>query len=78
MSFDWNDFIEIDPEVLVGKPVIKGTRIAVEFVLEMLASGVSEAEILANYPRLKRKDILACVAYAAEVIKSERAFPLTA
>jgi len=48
--------------VLVGKPVVRGTRLAVEFVLEMVASGVSEQEILANYPRLTHEDILACVA----------------
>jgi uncharacterized protein (DUF433 family) len=72
----WRDRIELDPEVLVGKPVVRGTRLAVEFVLEMLASGVSEQEVLSNYPRLTRSDILACVAYAAESIKSERVYPL--
>jgi uncharacterized protein (DUF433 family) len=74
----WNERIELNPEVLVGKPVVRGTRLAVEFVLEMLAHGTTEEEILANYPRLTRADILACVAYAAELVKSERVLPLSA
>jgi uncharacterized protein (DUF433 family) len=72
----WRDRIELDPKVLVGKPVVRGTRLAVEFVLEMVASGVSEQDILANYPRLTHEDILACVAYAAECLKSERVYPI--
>jgi uncharacterized protein (DUF433 family) len=72
----WRDRIELDPEVLVGKPVVRGTRLAVEFVLDMIASGVSEQEILSSYPRLTHEDILACVAYATEVLKSERVYPL--
>ena len=72
----WRDRIELDPEVLVGKPVVRGTRLAVEFVLDMIASGVSEQEILSNHPRLTHEDILACVAYATEVLKSERVYPL--
>jgi uncharacterized protein (DUF433 family) len=55
---------------------VRGTRLAVEFVLDMVASGVSEQEILHNYPRLTRDDILACVAYAAEAIKGERVYPI--
>jgi uncharacterized protein (DUF433 family) len=66
----------LSPEVLVGKPVVRGTRLAVEFVLEMIASGVSEQEVLANYPRLTHVDIMACVAYAAKAIKSERGYSL--
>jgi uncharacterized protein (DUF433 family) len=75
---DWKDRIEINPEVLVGKPVVKGTRLAVEFVLELIATGNSEQEILANYPRLTREDVLACVAYAVEIVRSERVFRLSA
>jgi len=73
---NWRERIEVNPQVLVGKPVVRGTRLAVEFVLEMMASGASEQEILANYPRLTHDDILACVAYAAETIKDERVYPL--
>jgi len=73
---NWRDRVELNPEVLTGKPVVRGTRLAVEFVLEMIASGVSEQEILSNYPRLTHEDVLACVAYAAEAIKSERVYPI--
>ena len=55
--------IETNPEVLAGKPIIKGTRISVEFILELLASGWSEEEILKNYPQLKRQDLRAIIRY---------------
>ena len=74
----WKERIEINPEVLVGKPVVKGTRVSVELILEMIAAGVSEAEILDNYPGLDREDVQACVAYAAELVASERVYPLSA
>jgi uncharacterized protein (DUF433 family) len=61
---NWRERIVIDPEILVGKPVIKGTRLAVEFVIDLLAQGWTEAEILDNYPGLTREDIQACLAYA--------------
>jgi len=63
---DWRDRIVIDPEVLVGKPVIKGTRLAVTFVIDLLARGWSEQTILDNYPGLTREDIRACLAYAGD------------
>ncbi len=63
--------IVADPKVLGGKPVIKGTRISVEFVLELLASGVSEKDILTEYPHLKKEDIKACLEYAAKSLKNE-------
>ncbi|MBM4019666.1 MAG: DUF433 domain-containing protein [Planctomycetes bacterium] len=72
----WEDRIALDPNVLVGKPVIKGTRLAVEFVVGLLAQGWSEADILANYPGITREDILACLAYAQERLGAERIFPL--
>jgi Uncharacterized conserved protein len=53
--------IVVDPEVLAGKPVIRGTRLAVEFILELLAAGQSEENLLTNYPGLTREDILACL-----------------
>ncbi|MGD0302274.1 MAG: DUF433 domain-containing protein [Bryobacteraceae bacterium] len=61
----WPERIVADPETLAGKPVIRGTRIAVELILELLAAGQSEHEILANYPRLTKEDILACLSYAS-------------
>jgi uncharacterized protein (DUF433 family) len=56
----WPERITVDPDILAGKPVILGTRIAVELVLELLAAGQSDAEILENYPGLTRDDIRAC------------------
>jgi len=69
--------ISLDPKVMVGKPVIRGTRIPVELVVRMLAQGISEADILSEYPRLEPEDIRAALAYAAQVLASEDVFPLS-
>jgi uncharacterized protein (DUF433 family) len=71
----WQEHISVDAAVLVGKPVIKGTRIAVELVLDLLAAGQDEAAIRASYPGITDDDIRACVAYAADIVRSERVFP---
>jgi uncharacterized protein (DUF433 family) len=71
---DWQARIEIDPGILVGKPVIKGTRLAVEFVIDLLAQGWSEADILTNYPGVTPEDIRACLAYASSVLHSEKVY----
>ncbi len=60
--------ISVDPTVMAGKPVIRGTRIPVEMVVRMLAQGISEDEILREYPRLQAEDIRAALAYAARVL----------
>ena len=70
--------IVVDPEILAGKPVIRGTRLAVEFILELLAAGQSENEVLANYPGLTREDILACLSYASYLAHEYKAFPIPA
>ena len=70
--------IVVDPEVLAGKPVIRGTRLAVEFILELLASGQSESELLTNYPGLTRDDILACLSYASYLAHEYKAYPIPA
>jgi uncharacterized protein (DUF433 family) len=70
--------IAFDPDVLVGKPVIRGTRLAVEFVIGLLADGWTEAEIIANYSGVAHEDILACLAYARDVLSSEKVFPSAA
>jgi uncharacterized protein (DUF433 family) len=70
--------IVVDPEILAGKPVIRGTRLAVEFILELLAAGQSETEILANYPGLTHDDLLACLAYASYLAHEYRAYPIPA
>ena len=61
----WQERITADPNILVGKPVIKGTRIAVQFLIELLAEGWSHEQILDNYPQIKTEDIQAALAYAA-------------
>ncbi len=66
----WQDRIVIDPGVLSGKPIVKGTRLAVEFIVELLAQGWTEAEILKNNPGITREDILACLAYASDALKA--------
>jgi uncharacterized protein (DUF433 family) len=71
---DWRARIIADPEVLVGKPVIKGTRISVELVLDLLAAGYTPQQIRAQYDHLTVDDIQACLAYAKEVIQSERVY----
>ena len=73
---DWKDLIIIDSEILTGKPVVKGTRLAVEFIVGLLAQGWSEADILQNYPGLTREDILACLSYAREILQDEHVYPM--
>ena len=64
-----------DPNILVGKPVVKGRRLSVDFLLGLLAQGWSESEILRNYPGLERDDLLACWAYASDTLKEEKVYP---
>ena len=63
--------ITVNPKILGGKPIIKGTRISVEFILELLASDVNENEILQDYPHLSKEDISACLRYAVSSLKNE-------
>jgi len=63
--------IIVDPKILTGKPIVRGTRISVEFVVDLLASGWSHAQILASYPRLCKEDIRACLAYASGISDEE-------
>ena len=74
---NWEERIEVNPRVLVGKPIIKGTRIAVEFVVDLLARGWTTDQILSEYDHLTPQDIQACLAYASEVLKSERVYVTT-
>jgi uncharacterized protein (DUF433 family) len=69
--------IVVDPKVMVGKPVIKGTRIPVEHVLTLLAQGLTVEEILKDYPHLARDDIAAVLLYAAKVTGREEVYPVT-
>ena len=70
--------ITLDPKVLAGKPVVRGTRLSVEFVIGLMAEGWSEADILANYPGITHEDIIACLAYAPDTLSSEKVFPSAA
>ena len=72
---EWKERIIVDPKVLAGKPVIKGTRLAVEFIVELLAQDWQESEILRNYPDLTHEDIAACLKYATSVLKAEKIYP---
>jgi len=67
----WQDHIEWNPKVVVGKPVIKGTRLTVELILERLGDGWSEDELLASFPHLKREHIRAAQAYAAAALSGD-------
>jgi len=68
--------IVVDPEIMVGKPIIKGTRITVELILRLLAQGEKIEEILKAYPHLEREDIYAALEYAGEIIEEEKVMPL--
>ena len=70
--------IALDPDVMVGKPVIRGTRLAVEFVIGLMAEEWTEADILRGYPGVTRDDIRACLAYARDTLSSEKVFPSAA
>ena len=72
----WQDRIVTDEKILSGKPIIKNTRIAVEFIMELLAEGWKSEGILANYPQLAEEDILAALKYSTEMIKKEKTFAL--
>jgi uncharacterized protein (DUF433 family) len=70
---NWREHITVDPAVLVGKPVLRGTRLAVEFILGLIAQGWPEQEITRNY-QLTPEQVRACVAYAQERLNEERVF----
>jgi uncharacterized protein (DUF433 family) len=70
-----HDHIVLDPAVLAGKPVIRGTRLSVEFVIGLMADGWNEADILANCPGLSQGDIAACLNYVRDRLSSEKVFP---
>ena len=76
MTEEWKDRITFNPNILAGKPIIKGTRIAVEFILDLLANGWTTENILKNYPQLKKEDITAALKYATEILREEKVYPL--
>ncbi|MCG3155991.1 MAG: hypothetical protein DKINENOH_02599 [bacterium] len=78
MATSFLDRIEINPQIMLGKPVIRGTRITVEIILKKLAQDISVDEILDDYPRLSREDIQAAIAYAASALGTDEVLPLEA
>ncbi|MCI0695173.1 DUF433 domain-containing protein [candidate division KSB1 bacterium] len=78
MTNSLSDRIELNPQVMLGKPVIKGTRITVEIILKKLSQNISFDEILSDYPRLKREDIQTAIAYSAKVLSTDKVLPLKA
>lgn len=73
----YTDRIIVDPEILAGKPVIKGTRIPVELVLKRLSQELDTQTLFEAYPRLTEADVKACLAYAQELVEEEAEYPLT-
>ncbi|MEM1557480.1 MAG: DUF433 domain-containing protein [Thermoproteota archaeon] len=69
--------IVVDPKIMVGKPIIRGTRITVEHILRLLSQGLTFKEILEDYPHLTREDIAAALLYAAKITGMEEVYPLT-
>ena len=67
----WQDYITSDPDILFGKPVVKGTRVPVHLILEKLGKGETIADLLLAYPRVSEQAIHACLIFAAETVKNE-------
>lgn len=74
---NWQERIVIEPNILVGKPIIRGTRLAVEFIVDLLAQGWSNEDIIENYC-ITIEDIRACLSYASEALKAEKVYPIPA
>lgn len=76
MANDWQKRIVLNPKVMVGKPVIKGTRLTIDFIVELLAHGWTHEKVLKNYPQLKNEDITAALEYSAQALKKELVYAL--
>jgi len=74
MKHPWQERIVTDPKIMFGKPVIRGTRIPVELILEKLALGESPEHLLVAYPRITREDIAACLFYAMHSVQNDLVF----
>ena len=73
---NWRDYIELKPGVLAGKPVVAGTRLSVDFILDLLAEGWTEEQVLKNYPGLTADALQAVFALAAESMRDSSFYPL--
>lgn len=70
--------IAVDPAILCGKPVVRGTRIAVELVIDLLGRGWTPQQVIEQYDHLQPEDITACLAYASQILKAEHVYPIPA
>jgi uncharacterized protein (DUF433 family) len=77
-DLNWRDYIHVDPGILAGKPVVRGTRLSVDFLLSLLAAGWSVDDILANYPTLTHDGLRAVFAFAADLVHDESFFAVPA
>lgn len=73
---DITQYIEINPKIMMGKPVVKGTRITVELLLEKLSAGETEEDILLAHPHITKEDIKAALSFAAQSLKGENIYPV--
>ncbi|MGA2189790.1 MAG: DUF433 domain-containing protein [Steroidobacteraceae bacterium] len=71
---NWRDRITLEAAVLAGKPVVRGSRLAVDFIVGLLGQCWTEADILRNYPGITHDDIAACLQYASEILQSEKVY----
>ncbi len=76
MKVNWRDYIHSDPKILTGKPVVKGTRLAVDFILGLFAAGWTEQQVLESYPTLTLPALQAIFAFAAECMREESLYTL--
>jgi uncharacterized protein (DUF433 family) len=74
---NWQERVVVDPNILVGKPTIRGTRLAVEFIIDLLAQGWNTEDIIENY-QITIDDVHACLSYAGEALKVEKVYPISA
>jgi uncharacterized protein (DUF433 family) len=74
---DISSYIEVNPRVMMGKPVIKGTRLTVEMLLESLAAGETVDNLLNSYPRLTKEAVSAALSFAADALKGEKTYPVS-
>jgi len=70
-NVDWKKYIHSDPDILLGKPVVKGTRLSVEFILGLFSNGWTEQQVLENYPTLTKESILAVFAFTTDCMREE-------
>ena len=77
-EIDWRNYIHSDSEILLGKPVVKGTRLSVEFILGLFSEGWTEQQVLENYPTLTRESLRAVFAFAKECMREESLYSIPA